>query len=77
MALGAIGLGLPRPSVDGGPRIAAIILVPTTLLTIKLYQRLAPPAPPQTTVATSLIGMEGAVEVAVIPGYPQGKGAYR
>lgn len=55
------------------PIIAVIILVPTTFLTIKMYQRLAPPAPPQTTVATSLIGKEGQVEVEVVPGSLRGK----
>jgi len=50
-----------------------VILVPTTFLTIKMYQRLAPPAPPQTTVATSLIGKEGSVETEVVPGSLRGK----
>lgn len=74
MALGVIGLIFPDILLTWwSPLAAIIILVPTTLLTIKLYQRLAPPAPPQTTVATSLIGMQGAVEVATIPGTLRGK----
>jgi membrane protein implicated in regulation of membrane protease activity len=34
---------------------------------------LAPPAPPETTVATSLIGKEGVVEVEVVSGSLKGK----
>ncbi|NLX47438.1 MAG: NfeD family protein [Euryarchaeota archaeon] len=74
LALGGIGLVFPDLLLTvWSPIIAVIILVPTTLLTIKLYQRLAPPAPPQTTVATSLIGMDGVVEVEVVPGSIRGK----
>lgn len=74
LALGAIGLIFPDLLLTvWSPIIAVIILVPTTLVTIKLYQRLAPPAPPQTTVATSLIGMEGVVEIEVVPGSLKGK----
>jgi len=74
LALGAIGLIFPDLLLTvWSPIIAVIILVPTTLLTIKLYQRLAPPAPPETTVATSLIGKEGVVEMEVMPGTLKGK----
>jgi len=74
LALGGIGLIFPDLLLTGwSPIIAVIILVPTTLLTIKLYQRLAPPAPPETTVATSLIGKEGVVEMEVMPGTLKGK----
>lgn len=74
LALGGIGLVFPDLLLTiWSPIIAVIILVPTTFLTIKMYQRLAPPAPPQTTVATSLIGKEGLVEVEVVPGSLRGK----
>lgn len=74
LALGGIGLVFPELLLTvWSPIIAVIILVPTTLITIKLYQRLAPPAPPETTVATSLIGKEGVVETEVVPGSLRGK----
>jgi membrane protein implicated in regulation of membrane protease activity len=74
LALGGIGLVFPDLLLTiWSPIIAVIILVPTTFLTIKMYQRLAPPAPPETTVATSLIGKEGLVEVEVVPGSLRGK----
>lgn len=74
LALGAIGLVFPDLLLTiWSPIIAVIILVPTTLLTIKIYQRLAPPAPPETTVATSLIGKEGLVEAEIVPGTLKGK----
>lgn len=74
LALGGIGLIFPDLLLTvWSPIIAVIILVPTTLLTIKIYQRLAPPAPPETTVATSLIGKEGVVDVEVMPGTLKGK----
>jgi len=74
LALGGIGLVFPDLLLTvWSPIIAVVILVPTTVLTIKLYQRLAPPSPPQTTVATSLIGKEGQVEVDVVPGSLRGK----
>jgi len=74
LALGGIGLIFPDLLLTvWSPIIAVLILVPTTLGTIKLYQRLAPPSPPETTVATSLIGKEGVVETAVVPGTLRGK----
>jgi len=74
LALGGIGLIFPDLLLTvWSPIIAVIILVPTTLLTIKMYQRLAPPSPPETTVATSLIGKEGVVENEVVPGSLRGK----
>jgi len=74
LALGGIGLIFPDLLLTvWSPIIAVIILVPTTLLTIKMYQRLAPPSPPETTVATSLIGKEGVVETEVVPGSLRGK----
>jgi membrane protein implicated in regulation of membrane protease activity len=44
-----------------------------TLVTMKLYQNLAPPAPPQTVVATSLLGQKGVVLTDVYPGTLKGK----
>lgn len=74
LVLGGIGLVFPDLLLTiWSPILAVIILVPTTLLTIKMYQRLAPPAPPETTVATSLIGKEGRVEAEVVPGTLKGK----
>jgi inner membrane protein len=74
LALGAIGLIFPDLLLSvWSPIIAVIILVPTTLLTIKMYQKLAPPAPPETTVGTSLIDKEGVVEVEVVPHSMRGK----
>ncbi len=74
LALGGVGLVFPDLLLTvWSPIIAVVILVPTTFLTIKLYQRLAPPAPPETTVATSLIGKEGTVETEVVPGSLRGK----
>jgi membrane protein implicated in regulation of membrane protease activity len=74
IALGGIGLVFPDLLLTiWSPIIAVIILVPTTLLTIKLYQRLAPPAPPETTMGTSLIGKEGIVKTEVVPGSLKGK----
>ncbi len=62
LVLGGIGLVAPSILLSWwSPIIAVIIVVPMTFVTIKLYQRLAPPAPPETVVATSLIGQTGVV----------------
>ncbi|MGD1061367.1 MAG: NfeD family protein, partial [Methanomassiliicoccales archaeon] len=45
----------------------------TTYVTIKLYQRLAPPGPPETTVATSLVGTKGVVISEIRPNDLRGK----
>ncbi len=55
------------------PIIALVISVPITILTVKAYQRLAPPAPPTTTVTESLIGKSGVVVVATEVGNMKGK----
>jgi membrane protein implicated in regulation of membrane protease activity len=55
------------------PIIAVVLFVPMTYVTIKIYQRLAPPAPPQTTVATSLVGQKGVVTKTVQPDSLTGK----
>jgi membrane protein implicated in regulation of membrane protease activity len=72
--LGAIGIIAPDLLLSWwSPILAVIILVPMTLITIKLYQQLSPSAPPTTTVATSLVGMEGVVTSAIYPGSIKGK----
>lgn len=70
------GMGLLYPDwlfTWWAPLAAVVILVPMTLVTIKLYQNLAPPAPPETTVATSLIGLKGVVVSEVSPNNLKGK----
>jgi membrane protein implicated in regulation of membrane protease activity len=74
LILGAIGVLFPDFILSWwAPLAAVIVLVPTTYLTIRLYQRIAPPAPPETTVATSLIGLTGVVISEVRPNALKGK----
>ncbi len=74
LILGAMGLVEPDLLISWwAPIVVAIILIPLTLVTIKLYQRLAPPAPPETTVATSLLGKMGLVTSETQPGSLRGK----
>jgi membrane protein implicated in regulation of membrane protease activity len=74
LVLGAIGLVSPDWLLSWwAPLAAVIVLVPTTIITIKLYQRLAPPVAPETTVATSLVGMKGVVTSKVVPNDLKGK----
>ena len=74
LVLGFIGLLAPDLLLSWwAPLITAILLVPMTLITIKLYQRLAPPAPPETTVASSLLGKTGQVITEIQPGNLKGK----
>jgi membrane protein implicated in regulation of membrane protease activity len=74
MFLGVLGILFPGVIFTWWAPIAAVIvLVPTTFLTIKLYQRLSLPGPPETTVATSLVGMKGVVTVDVYPNNLRGK----
>lgn len=62
IVLGIMGLAAPNILVSVySPIVALVVAVPMTYVSIKLYQRLAPPAPPETTVATSLVGMKGVV----------------
>lgn len=53
--------------------VAVVIAVPVTLLTLKLYQRLGSPEPPSTTVTDSLVGRDGTVTTATVPGTMRGK----
>ena len=74
MVLGGIGLAYPDVLLSWWAPLAAVVIVgPMTYVSIKLYQKLAPPAPPETTVATSLVGMTGVVEYVVSPNSLKGK----
>lgn len=74
LVLGAVGLIYPDWLLTWWAPLAAVaVLVPMTLITIKLYQNLAPPAPPETTVASSLVGLTGVVEADVHANNLRGK----
>ncbi|MFO7618439.1 MAG: NfeD family protein [Thermoplasmata archaeon] len=74
MVLGLIGLMAPDLFFTWvSPVIALVISLPITFIAIKLYQKLAPPEPPTTTVGTSLIGKHGTVTVEVRPKAISGK----
>jgi membrane protein implicated in regulation of membrane protease activity len=74
IVLGGIGLVAPGILLQWySPIIALIIAVPMTYVSIRLYQKLAPPAPPETTVATSLVGMKGVVVTETRPDTLKGK----
>jgi len=63
--LGIIGYFYPDFLVSKlSPVLALAIAIPVTVGTVKLYQILARPEPPTTTVTESLIGREGVVTVA-------------
>jgi membrane protein implicated in regulation of membrane protease activity len=55
------------------PVIAVAIAVPIAIVTTKVYQRLAVPEPPVTTVADSLVGRKGIVVVSTESGNMKGK----
>lgn len=55
------------------PILAIVLAIPVTLLTIKGYQYLAKPVPPETTVSDALIGKKGKVVVATTPDSIKGK----
>jgi len=74
IVLGAVGMVAPDILISWwSPIIAVAILLPMTYVTMLMYQKLAPPAPPETTVATSLIGMKGVVVRTVEPNKLSGK----
>jgi membrane protein implicated in regulation of membrane protease activity len=74
LVLGGIGLVYPDWLLTWyAPLTAVIMVAPMTYITIKMYQKLAPPAPPETTVATSLVGLKGVVETEVVPNTMKGK----
>jgi len=55
------------------PILALVIAAPVTLGTVKMYQMLARPEPPTTTVTDSLVGKEGIVTVRTVPENIKGK----
>ena len=55
------------------PIMGVVVAVPTTVLTIKIYMRLAKPVPPSTTVSESMVGRNGIVTVGTEPGNIRGK----
>lgn len=72
--LGFIGLIWPEVLFSWwSPVIAFALLIPMTYLTIRVYQKLAPPGPPETSVATSMVGREGIVTETVKPNSLKGK----
>ena len=72
--LGIIGMIAPDILISWwSPVVAVVLIVPMTLITVRMYQKLSPPMPPTTTVATSLIGQEGVVVTTVCPGNLKGK----
>ncbi|UCE91116.1 MAG: NfeD family protein [Methanobacteriota archaeon] len=74
LVLGGVGLIYPDWLLTWwAPLAAVIVLVPMTLVTMKIYQNLAPPAPPETTVGTSLVGQMGVVVSDVHPHSLRGK----
>jgi len=55
------------------PILALAIAIPVTLGTVKMYQILARPEPPTTTITDSLVGKEGIVLVRTVPENITGK----
>lgn len=74
IVLGGMGMLAPELLLSWwSPVIAGVIAIPLTYATFKMYQKLAPPAPPETTVASSLVGKIGVVETEVVPNSLKGK----
>jgi membrane protein implicated in regulation of membrane protease activity len=74
LVLGGMGFVAPDLLLSWwSPVIAAIIAIPVTYISMKMYAKLAPPAPPETIVASSLVGLEGVVEREVEPNNLRGK----
>lgn len=74
IVLGGVGMIYPDWLLTWwAPLAAVVILVPMTLVTMKLYQNLAPPVPPETIVATTLVGQKGVVTGDIHPGNLKGK----
>jgi membrane protein implicated in regulation of membrane protease activity len=75
LVLGIFGLIAPEEMFFSwvSPLIAVIVAIPMTIVSIYLYQRLAPPETPTTTVGTSLIGRHGLVTSEIIPNEISGK----
>ncbi|MFQ5553615.1 MAG: NfeD family protein [Thermoplasmata archaeon] len=74
IVLGLLGLFVPGFFTSPLAPITVIVVgAPLTYVTILLYQRLAPPSPPTTTVGDSLIGRRGRVVRRVTPDTIDGK----
>lgn len=74
IVLGLIGMAIPEFLVSfWSPVVALVVCVPTVVLVMMAYQKLAPPAPPETTVGASLIGKTGIVVTNVVPNSIRGK----
>jgi membrane protein implicated in regulation of membrane protease activity len=74
LVLGFVGMVAPDILISWwSPVIVAVVVIPVTYVTMRMYQKLAPPAPPETTVATSLVGMTGVVVADVTPNSLKGK----
>ena len=72
--VGIIGFAVPDFLFSiYSPLTAILVAIPATLITIRLYQRLAEPVPPTTSVSDSLIGKEGKVTVRTGPDDLKGK----
>ena len=72
--VGAIGYAVPDFLFSiYSPIVAVVLALPVTLITIKLYQILAKPVPPTTTVTDSLVGKKGKVITATDPNSLKGK----
>ena len=72
--VGAIGYAVPDFLFSiYSPIVAVVLALPVTLITIKLYQVLAKPVPPTTTVTDSLVGKKGKVITATDPNSLKGK----
>jgi membrane protein implicated in regulation of membrane protease activity len=74
LVLGFVGMVAPDVLISWwSPVIVTVVVIPVTYVTMRMYQKLAPPAPPETTVATSLVGMTGVVVTDVTPNSLKGK----
>lgn len=74
LVLGMIGVAAPQIFFTWiSPVVAVVVAVPMTVVTILLYQKLAPPEAPTTTVGTSLVNRHGMVTKEIVPNTIHGK----
>ncbi|MCK4757063.1 MAG: NfeD family protein [Thermoplasmata archaeon] len=74
LILGIVGVIAPDVFFTWvSPVIAVVVGIPMTVVTILLYQKLAPPEKPTTTVGTSLVGRTGTVSKIIKPKEISGK----
>ncbi|MFQ5883989.1 MAG: NfeD family protein [Thermoplasmata archaeon] len=74
MVLGGIGMAVPDFFISPwSPIVAIVVAIPATIITMKFYQTLSPPAPPTTTVGHSLVGQTGIVQAPIEPNSIKGK----